>query len=76
MKPADGWWRQGVIYQIHPRSFADTPRCVSLGSGRIRGALHSAAGAQPPKGLERVELQAAEGVVVVLASVGKRRQER
>jgi alpha-glucosidase len=47
-------------------NFADTPRRLSLGSGQIQEALHSAPGAVPPAQLERVELQAAEGVVLVL----------
>jgi glycosidase len=47
-------------------NFADTPRRLSLGSGEIQEALHSAPGAVPPAELGRVELQAAEGVVLVL----------
>jgi len=34
VKPQDSWWRQGVIYQIYPRSVADTN---SDGIGDLEG---------------------------------------
>jgi alpha-glucosidase len=35
------WWQTGVIYQIYPRSFQDTPNAAGIadGVGDLRGIL-------------------------------------
>ena len=31
------WWKEGIVYQIYPRSFAD---CTGSGVGDLRGIIH------------------------------------
>jgi len=47
-------------------NFADAPKRVSLGRGRVTGGLHTRAGAALPERLGRLELGPAEGVVLLV----------
>jgi glycosidase len=48
-------------------NFADAPASLSLGAGAPRGGLHSRYGAPLPEDLAKIELAAAEGVVLRVA---------
>jgi alpha-glucosidase len=47
-------------------NFADAPRRVELGGGRVVRGLHTRAGSLLPESADAVELGAAEGLVVIL----------